>query len=129
MNRGFFADKYGWDKFSYFLLIAGLILLITSRTGFIFAIPLAGYAVWRAVSRNFQARRKEAMVFNRYMYRINYYMDSFTRKIRGLFKRNNDKTHVIVSCPRCGQKLRLPRGKGKVIITCSKCSNVFKHKS
>lgn len=129
MGRGFFADKYGWDRFSYFLLIAGGFFIFTGRSGFIFGIPLVAYAIYRATSRNFQARRKESMIFERYVYSFNSSMNRFVQRIKRVFKKEGTKTHVIISCPKCGQKLRLPRGKGKVIITCQKCSNEFKYKS
>ena len=32
-------------------------------------------------------------------------------------------------CPKCGQQLRVPRGRGKISITCPKCGNQFIKKS
>ncbi len=47
------------------------------------------------------------------------------------FKRwfNEKKNYKIVKCPKCGQKLRLPRGKGKITVTCKRCFYEFKMKS
>ena len=36
-----------------------------------------------------------------------------------------DRQHRIFQCPTCGQKLRVPRGKGKISIHCPKCQNDF----
>ena len=38
---------------------------------------------------------------------------------------NQKIKYKIVSCPNCGQKLRLPRRKGKIIVTCKRCHNEF----
>lgn len=34
--------------------------------------------------------------------------------------------YKIFVCEGCNQKLRVPRRKGKVTVTCKKCGNVFK---
>lgn len=49
-----------------------------------------------------------------------------TAPIRGFFgKKSSDKTHRIFQCPQCGQKVRVPKGKGKIEITCPNCRNHF----
>lgn len=35
------------------------------------------------------------------------------------------RDYKITKCPNCGQKLRLPRRKGKIVVTCKKCSTKF----
>ena len=36
-----------------------------------------------------------------------------------------DKTHKIMRCPGCGEKLRVPKGAGKINITCPHCGTKF----
>jgi ribosomal protein L37AE/L43A len=68
-------------------------------------------------SKNIDKRRKENLVLLKlvnntktWYYRINA-------------RRQQAKQYKIFKCPQCGQKLRVPRGKGKVSIKCSKCGN------
>ena len=53
-------------------------------------------------------------------------------KINGEFITGFDRNRVeemikfdVVKCPECGQKLRLPAGKGKLMATCRNCGHKF----
>jgi ribosomal protein L37AE/L43A len=52
---------------------------------------------------------------------------SWLKKTRNRLK--DAKTHRYFSCPNCKQSLRLPKGKGKIIIICPKCKTEFKGKT
>lgn len=39
--------------------------------------------------------------------------------------RTKDKTHKILRCPGCGEKLRVPKGAGKINISCPHCGTKF----
>ena len=39
------------------------------------------------------------------------------------------KQYKYFMCPQCAQRLRVPRGKGKLRVTCTHCGNVFETKS
>lgn len=34
--------------------------------------------------------------------------------------------HRLTQCPQCGQKMRVPVGKGEIEVKCPQCSNQFK---
>jgi len=39
------------------------------------------------------------------------------------------KQYKYLICPQCTQRLRVPRGKGKIRVTCTNCGNVFETRS
>jgi len=39
------------------------------------------------------------------------------------------RNYRFLICPQCAQRLRVPRGKGKIRVTCTKCRNQFIAKS
>lgn len=43
------------------------------------------------------------------------------------FSGQRQQMHAIVYCPSCGQKLRLPAGKGRMEITCPRCRKNFRN--
>ena len=40
-----------------------------------------------------------------------------------------DKEHKYFTCPNCKTVCRVPRGKGKIVITCPKCGGEIRGKS
>lgn len=125
--RNFFnkylKDSYGWDKLSSFVLIFGLLLSSISRWILPAGAALIIWAIWRSLSKNKYKRYQEEEAYESYLSMINH-------KIRG-WKTNfsEGRNYKILSCPNCAQKLRVPRHKGKITITCKNCHNEFKAKS
>lgn len=39
------------------------------------------------------------------------------------------RTYRYLICPQCSQRLRVPRGRGKIRVTCTRCRNQFNAKS
>ena len=128
----FMQGRYGVDSFSKFLMIAGVIVVLLSsfmerrQVGTAFytlGLAVVIYAYYRVFSRNVSKRYAENQVFL-----------SKTAKARAFFARQRDlmrqrKTHHIYSCPNCKQKIRIPRGKGKIEVCCPKCKTTFIKKS
>lgn len=122
MNR-FMAGRNGIDSFSQTLFIAALVLIVFAMfTGNaaseLLGIAVFGYSYFRVLSRNIAARSRE----NR------KYLD-LTRNWRNRFQsaKNTDREHKIFVCTNtsCSQKIRVPKGKGNIEITCPKCGNKF----
>lgn len=124
--HAFMAGRNGFDRLSIGLIVLAFILYalaFLSPFVAIFALAIAAYAVWRAFSKNMAKRREENYRFTRISGDIK---DAFTQ---WKFRRQQKKQYRFITCPDCKSKLRLPRGKGKISITCPKCGLKFKGKT
>lgn len=112
--------RYGFDELSKFLTIIALVLVLLS--GFIplfspIALVLLIWSMVRTYSRNIVKRQKERDAYLR-----------FTGKFKQFFKSRKNmwrdrKTHRYYKCPICKAYLRVPKGRGKIEISCPKCNN------
>lgn len=117
-----FKDCYGIDNFSRYLFIVGAIFLL-NRWSLIPGILLLVYAAFRGISKNKYKRYQELQWFNRGLEIIR--QKFYTIK----YKFNEHKKYKIFKCPKCSQKMRVPRKKGHITITCRSCGTEFKGKS
>ena len=131
----FLVGRYGGDPLNTVLCIVALALFIVGsilgsvagKAGAIIAIVLylaaaagIGYSFFRMLSRDLTARRKEYETYRKKIVEP-------LRRAKSEFdtRRKQRKTHKFFKCPKCRQTVRVPRGKGKVRITCPKCGEVF----
>lgn len=125
--RQFMLGRYGADQLGQFLNIAAIILLVLgiifSRLLETIAFILIIYGFFRMFSRNIEKRNRENQAYNAVLQRIKAW---FTTKKRQFAER---KTHRYFRCPSCKQYLRVPKGKGKISITCAHCRSQFVRKS
>ena len=129
----FMQGRYGVDQFSRFLMGIALACIILamffSRVGMIGSVlDTVGFAAliytyFRIFSRNIQKRYEENQKYLARTAKIRMCLN----KEMNLMKQR--KTHHIYSCPECKQKIRIPRGKGKIEIQCPKCRTKFVKKS
>ncbi len=128
----FMQGRYGVDQLSKFLLIIGLVVVLVSAFfgshpvslilylfGWVFVI----YCYFRVFSRNVSKRYAENQAFLNRTYKIR----NFFRSQKSIWTQR--KTHHIYTCPSCKQKIRIPKGKGKIEIRCPKCGTTFIKKS
>lgn len=117
-----FKDSYGLDKLSKYLLIIGLILYFSKYTA-LFGLAIIIYATFRSLSRNKHKRYQELAAFEDILSKIKQKFYTYNS--------NNQqaKQYKILKCPKCSQKLRVPKKKGKIVVTCKKCGTEFKAKS
>ena len=124
----FMSGRYGTDELSKFMLAVCLVLLVINIfTGvqgvYLIALVLLGVCYSRMFSRNYVKRSEENRKYLDTVWKIkNWFLKKKNRIIQS-------KDFHIYKCPSCGQKIRIPRGKGKICITCPKCRNQFEKKS
>lgn len=123
------------DELSRFLLKAGAVIGII---GILFGSSLIlwmGFALvlWMYVrtfskdrQKNYQQNRKFQSYKNRFMKRFSKQSNVVQLKKARMQQR---KTHRFYKCPNCKQQVRIPKGRGKVSITCPSCRTKFIKKS
>lgn len=123
----FMYGRYGRDQLNVFLLALYLILYLVSLLTNFRPLSWAALAViaaglYRMLSRDFARRRAENAKFLKLAGPVLDWL-----RLRRTIRR--DKDHTYFKCPSCGQHLRVPRGKGKITVTCRSCGAVFQEKS
>lgn len=116
--------RYGVDSLGKFMIaLAFITILLANMTdsGLISMLSwfLLFYAYFRMFSKNVYKRAAENQAFLRK-----------TSGIRSWFYKQKNimaqrKTHRIYKCPTCKQKIRVPKGKGRIEIRCPKCNTKF----
>lgn len=129
--RRLFAGRYGSDQLSLFLVLFGLVLSIVLQIiGSIFGIqfisllswiPL-GIAIYRMFSKKIEVRSMEN-------YKFMMKVSPIYKKWLKFCERKRDNTHRYYKCPKCKATLRVPKGRGKICITCPKCHIEFVKKT
>ena len=116
----FMMGRYGTDKLNTYILGLGVALCLVSillpfpLLDLILTVLSYGLMIWaitRTLSRNTYKRYRE------------------NRRFLMLLDRVKDRQHRYYDCPRCRQLVRVPRGKGKIMITCPKCGEKFQKKT
>ncbi len=129
----FMQGRRGMDQLGSFLFtISSLLLLITAFTlssvTYYPGILLWIYAMYRALSRNLYKREQEN---NRYLalkFKVTGGRSFGGRNRGGQRARWDMQNYVYFKCPGCGQKMRAPRGRGKIRIRCHNCQREFEKK-
>ena len=116
----FMAGRYGHDRLNVALLILGVVLSIASmfvrNKLALLILNLGSYALlfvalFRCFSRSTYKRYNE------------------NRRFLLMIDRIKDRANRYYICPKCRQTVRVPRGKGKIAITCPRCREKFVKKT
>jgi hypothetical protein len=124
----FMMGRYGRDQLSIALLVFSLLL---TWTGTLTRLPvltlisyiILGICIFRMLSRNVNKRSMENYKFNML---ISPFYSWFKKKQKRVV---DAKTHKYFECPNCQTNLRVPKGKGNIVITCPKCKTELKKRT
>ena len=148
----FMSGRYGSDDLSRFLCTVCIVMIIINifvTSGILSFIELAllVYCYYRMLSRNFQARYAENQKYLALRAKLpffknrrgggygNYNQGGYanygqTKQKKSFAERRAERQmYHIYKCPSCRQKIRVPRGKGNIIVTCPRCRMEFRKKS
>ncbi|MCI9264408.1 MAG: hypothetical protein HFF06_07505 [Oscillospiraceae bacterium] len=125
--RRMMAGRYGSDQLGMALIVLyGVLYLLSalfrSRLLDLLSLLVILWAFYRMFSRQLARRREENARFLEAA-------GPLIRKYNVSRCRRRDKDHRYFKCPNCGQQLRVPRGKGKISITCRSCGVSFEEKT
>lgn len=124
----FMMGRYGADQLGQVYMGISLVFLVISlftrwNIFYLLGFGLMIYEYYRMMSRQIDKRYAENQKFATWRY-------------KRVVERNKRKEHWkqrkvyhFYKCPSCKQKVRVPRGKGKICITCPKCRTEFIKKS
>lgn len=132
--KKYLKTMYGFDALSctflFISVVLNLLSLLISKDGVSSILGLISYipilfCLFRCFSRNYLARRKENELFVRMVFPIiSKVLSSETQQ-----EKKEKKLFKFFKCPNCKQRVRVPKGKGKIEILCPNCSTKFIKKS
>lgn len=124
----FMMGRYGNDQLNQFIFIVAIISMVIELIThwslfYILALVLLIYGYVRAFSKDINKRYEQNMKF---LEKKDAVLNRFRKE---KYYASQRKDYHIYTCPQCRQKIRIPKGKGKISITCPKCRTSFIKKS
>lgn len=129
----FMYGRYGNDELNQFLFklvfISLIISLLSGRMSFlgdifyILALIMVVFIYFRMFSKNFNKRYSERTAYLNFHNKVKLSLNKQKRI------KEQKKSYAFFKCPSCNQKVRVPKGKGKISIHCPKCNVDFIKKS
>lgn len=126
--KKFMMGRYGRDQLSIALLVFSVLLTWTAELTRLPLLTVIGYillgiCIFRMLSRDVTKRSMENYKFNML---ISPVYSWFKKKQKRAI---DTKTHRYFECPNCKTNLRVPKGKGNIVITCPKCKTELRKRT
>ncbi len=124
----FMYGRYGYDQLSKLYLGVAMVCLVFSTfiripIVHLLSVLLLGYSLYRSFSKDIA---KMSAQNQRY---LNWRYQRVVKYANAKKHWAQRKEYRFYKCPGCRQKVRVPRGRGKIAITCPKCKAEFIKKS
>ena len=127
----FMTGRNGNDRLNLFLLVVGVLFIILgivfkNSAALLFnllTLVIIALVYFRMLSKNLNRRKAENA---KYMDIKNMLISKFRLLHEKWAQRNEYK---FFCCPSCRTALRVPRGRGKIMIICKKCGTRFEGRS
>lgn len=129
---------YGFDRLSRDMLVlsaallllgtifrlgaGGLVLLLT-------ALALIAAVLFRAFSPRIERRQDELLGYEKAAGAVSEFFKGLPSRFKN--RKGSEPGEVVYTyfdCPECGQRMRAPKGRGLIRVTCTKCGNQFEKK-
>ena len=124
--KKFMYGRYGVDALSMSIIIFGFLLSIFASFNKYFSIIstiIFIYAYYRVFSKDINKRYMENQKFLKLVEPITSRFKKFKMRM------DNRKDYKYFKCTNCKQEIKIPKGKGKIRVTCPKCGEKIIKKS
>lgn len=120
----FMIGRYGVDELNRFLMMVTMVLIVLdlflrSHVLYLLGALCLILCYYRMLSKKIGKRFEENQKYLNLEFRVKEGFKNLK------FKVSQSRQFHIYKCPGCGQKIRIPRGKGKISIHCPKCQTDF----
>ena len=124
----FMSGRYGSDQLNLTMVIGALVVTTIGSLSGIYFLTLAAdalliLAIFRMFSKDRYRRAHENQVYLEKTQKVRRAATEWVNRVK------NSRKYHYYTCPKCKQRLRVPRGVGNITITCKQCGTKFDKKA
>ena len=124
----FMSGRYGSDQLNLTMVIGALIVTTIGSLSGVYFLTLAAdalllLAIFRMFSKDRYRRAHENQVYLEKTQKVRRAATEWVNRVK------NSRKYHYYTCPKCKQRLRVPRGVGNITITCKPCGTKFDKKA